>query len=625
MDQRQRQLQIVLKLQDEASAELRKLTGELNNADGTTSKWGGTLRVVGEAAAAAFATASAIAIKAVGDFERFNLEIERAGAFVNASAGELDQFRKAAIDAARGTQFSFDEAAAALGNFVGGEIDANTASKNLGKVIDLALVAKIKDLQQAVNISSTALTVFKKDGMEMSDVIDIISQVAANVTTQTDQWATAIVNSAGAAKSAGFSFKDLNVVFSEMVRGGADVNLIWSAFNSAMTNIQNPSKQGVEALDSVGLSAKGLSESLRGGPITMLEYLRGGFEKANESGQGFAFLADTLGRQAAPEFALALGLTNEELKSTAGYFDNITGKGEEMTGKIRAAIPATDLFKQSLSELSIALGGALEPLAGDALRSIATDFQEAAKWVTNYKENMAELKGTIADSLQTFDEQTGLITLMKDGWNDVVLLYQQELKPALDELWVALKPFQPLLEALGKVFGTILVVAIGGFIDMLRLSADSIIILLTWMTKAYTFILTMLTPAFEGIGTTILKVAGYVDTLIAKFKEAWDWASKVASSAGNFVSGAVSSVGNKIGSILPGRASGGPVTGGAPYMVGERGPELFVPRTSGTIVPNGAGMTVNVVVNGDVSGTELVERVQEAIMSSLRMNTKFAI
>lgn len=39
---------------------------------------------------------------------------------------------------------------------------------------------------------------------------------------------------------------------------------------------------------------------------------------------------------------------------------------------------------------------------------------------------------------------------------------------------------------------------------------------------------------------------------------------------------------------LPGRANGGPVTAGMPYIVGERGPELMVPRTSGTVVPNGA-------------------------------------
>lgn len=42
------------------------------------------------------------------------------------------------------------------------------------------------------------------------------------------------------------------------------------------------------------------------------------------------------------------------------------------------------------------------------------------------------------------------------------------------------------------------------------------------------------------------------------------------------------------GSLVPGRAAGGPVASGRPYLVGENGPELFVPGASGSIVPNGA-------------------------------------
>jgi hypothetical protein len=48
------------------------------------------------------------------------------------------------------------------------------------------------------------------------------------------------------------------------------------------------------------------------------------------------------------------------------------------------------------------------------------------------------------------------------------------------------------------------------------------------------------------------------------------------------------------------RAMGGPVNGGMPYVVGERGPELFVPRGSGSIIANnrlGGGGTFNVTVN----------------------------
>lgn len=52
-------------------------------------------------------------------------------------------------------------------------------------------------------------------------------------------------------------------------------------------------------------------------------------------------------------------------------------------------------------------------------------------------------------------------------------------------------------------------------------------------------------------------------------------------------------------------ADGGRPPVGKASIVGERGPELFVPRTSGTIVPNNAlgGGTANIVVNVDASGS----------------------
>lgn len=51
------------------------------------------------------------------------------------------------------------------------------------------------------------------------------------------------------------------------------------------------------------------------------------------------------------------------------------------------------------------------------------------------------------------------------------------------------------------------------------------------------------------------------------------------------------------------RATGGPVSGGTPYLVGERGPELMVPAGNGTVVPNNAlgGGGVTVVQNINVT------------------------
>lgn len=48
------------------------------------------------------------------------------------------------------------------------------------------------------------------------------------------------------------------------------------------------------------------------------------------------------------------------------------------------------------------------------------------------------------------------------------------------------------------------------------------------------------------------------------------------------------------------RANGGPVSANAPYLIGERGPELFVPNTAGRVLPNSAlggngGPTINLI------------------------------
>lgn len=51
---------------------------------------------------------------------------------------------------------------------------------------------------------------------------------------------------------------------------------------------------------------------------------------------------------------------------------------------------------------------------------------------------------------------------------------------------------------------------------------------------------------------------------------------------------------------LPGRATGGPVTGGRAYVVGESGPELFVPTSAGRVERTGdarSSRAVQVTVN----------------------------
>ena len=83
-----------------------------------------------------------------------------------------------------------------------------------------------------------------------------------------------------------------------------------------------------------------------------------------------------------------------------------------------------------------------------------------------------------------------------------------------------------------------------------------------------------------------------------------NWSERLGDLAYNFLFGGPSGGGALayiFGSGLGRRQFGGPVFGGTPYLVGERGPEVFLPNVSGYIAPNAGGVGNTVVVNASTN------------------------
>lgn len=79
------------------------------------------------------------------------------------------------------------------------------------------------------------------------------------------------------------------------------------------------------------------------------------------------------------------------------------------------------------------------------------------------------------------------------------------------------------------------------------------------------------------------------------------------------------------------RAMGGPVDRGSPYLIGEKGPELFVPNVGGYVVSNAdlragngtpVGGGVNIVVNAGIGtdGAEVGRKIVDALKAYERRN-----
>lgn len=92
----------------------------------------------------------------------------------------------------------------------------------------------------------------------------------------------------------------------------------------------------------------------------------------------------------------------------------------------------------------------------------------------------------------------------------------------------------------------------------------------------------------------------------------------------------ISSVAGSLGGLqgLPGRATGGPVDQGRPYLVGERGPEVFVPSQPGRIANIGSGardVRVSIALHGRSDSEPQMLRqssrqIARAVKSALRAN-----
>jgi len=80
----------------------------------------------------------------------------------------------------------------------------------------------------------------------------------------------------------------------------------------------------------------------------------------------------------------------------------------------------------------------------------------------------------------------------------------------------------------------------------------------------------------------------------------------------------------------PMKAIGGPVQRGKPYMVGERGPELFVPSRTGSIVPNdkmagGGSVVVNQTINVSTGVQQTVRTEIKSLMPQIAESAKAAV
>lgn len=271
---------------------------------------------------------------------------------------------------------------------------------------------------------------------------------------------------------------------------------------------------------------------------------------------------------------LGVGLTSAQLKTMS--MDEITKQlGDTFANQ--AAVKA-DTFAGKMARLKVAFDEGKETIGSFVLDAITPMIDTVVN--------------TVIPAVSGFIDSIG----GKEGLTSAFKTYIDLIKNI----------FQPVLEGFKFAFDQIKNAVVDNkeeFTALFKFLKDFVAPLLGGVLKI----------AIQGIGIALGVVIDIVGKLIGGFQTLFGWIGQVIDKIQGLINlvrnnAAVRGIAGLIDTAFGGfRASGGSVSAGKSYVVGEQGAEMFVPSSNGTIIPNGGmgGGTINITVNGaiDAEGT----------------------
>jgi hypothetical protein len=309
------------------------------------------------------------------------------------------------------------------------------------------------------------------------------------------------------------------------------------------------------------------------------------------------------------------------LKLQSVAVDVAAGSGKSLEAVTNAMARAAEGNTGALARLGVGLTAAeLKTMSMDEItKQLATTFGgQAAVQADTFSGKMARLRVAFDEGKETIG------SFVLDALTPMINTVVNTVIPAVagfinsvggkDGLTAAFKTyidlikniFQPVLEGFKFAFDQIKAAVMGNmdeFKALFKFLKDFIAPFLGGVLKL----------AIQGVGIALGVIINTVGTLISGFQSLFGIIKSVVGAIQSLISlvannPVVKGIGSAISSAFGGfRAEGGSVSAGKSYVVGERGAEMFVPRSSGTIIPNGGmgGSTFNITVNGaiDAEGT----------------------
>ena len=599
---------------------------------------------------------------------RIGTQIASAGILAGAGAAAVGLFKV-------GESFddAFDKIRVGTGK-TGPELDQ---LKNVMKGVASDVPASFGDAATAVTILTQQLGLTGKPLQKMSDqVLELSRMTGTDLQTNLDSVA-GVMNNFGvtaadqsgkldelfrASQSSGVAVSDLA---GQMASSGAQMRSVGLDFEQSAGLLGTLGKAGLDAGDVMPALGKAMAEAAKHGQSaqdvfqTTFSTIKNAPSDVAASGAAL----DVFGAKAGPKLA---ALIREGKLSYEDMVGSIT-KGKD---SIMGASGDTQDFGEKLTKLKNNVLVALEPIAtqvfnavGKAMDKIGPIIKRITKWFEEHKgvaKLLAIVLGAVlvgalaAFTVALFSAGGALafvmspITLIVAGLALLVVgvLYAWKhfawFRTAVKAVWAGIKSaihlawqiIKVIFHAIGWYITNILVPYFKMLWDIVQTVFGVVVSIISgaWgvIKGVFHFIKDGVKGVIDIFGTIVDGITSAFSTLgdiiLSPFKWAFNQIAKIWNGTVGQISfktpswmGPLGNKGFSIPKIPEWKAVGGSVMGGNPYIVGEQGPELFVPGGSGTIVPNhrlaGGGVTNHVTIN--VHGAD-----PQAVVNALRTWTQ---
>lgn len=183
----------------------------------------------------------------------FDKQMSEVGAITNATAGEMDKLRTAALDAGQATIYSATDAAKAEAELAKAGL---TTSDILGGALKGALslaAAGSLDLAEAAEIAAKTMGQFQLAGKDVGHVADLLAGAANASATDVHDLGEALKMGGGAAHAAGMSVEDTTTVltaFAKQALVGSDAG---TSLKTMLMMLEAPTAKSADKMKELGL------------------------------------------------------------------------------------------------------------------------------------------------------------------------------------------------------------------------------------------------------------------------------------------------------------------------------------------------------------------------------------